>query len=360
MSKDYYAILGVQKNASPEEIKQAFRKKAHEHHPDKGGGDDLKFKEVNEAYQVLKDPQKRQQYDQFGSAFNQAGGGAGGFDWSDFARSQQGAGGFGFEDVGDLGDIFGQMFGFGGGQSRTRRSRRGQDINIQLTIDFMTAMTGAEQTLTLEKKIICRNCGGDGAQPGSKIVSCATCGGRGQIERVAQTILGAIRTASICPDCQGAGRRAEKICSDCRGAGVKNGRQEIKIKIPAGIDNGQTIKISGQGQAGSNGQSAGDLLVTFRLRPSLQFARRGDDIITKEKISFRQAALGDKIEVQTVNGLYKLKIPAGTQNGKVFKISGQGAPRLGRPSRGDHLVEIIVMTPIKLSRAQKKALEELD
>ena len=359
MSKDYYAILGLSKSATAEEIKKAFREKAHKHHPDKGGGDEAKFKEANEAYQVLKDPAKRQQYDQFGSAFNQAGGGAGGFNWQDFARAQQGAnqGGVHF-DMGDLGDIFGEMFG--GGRRGSRQTSRGADMQIEMTIDFHSAVFGGEEIISLEKQISCEHCGGHGTEPGSQIVSCKTCGGRGQVERVVNSFFGAMRTAIVCPDCHGQGRRAEKPCRQCNGQGVKHGSEKIKIKIPAGIDHGQTIRLSGKGQAAAAGRPSGDLLITFRVRADKRFTRRGADIFTQEKISFRQAALGDKITIATIHGDVVLKIPAGTQTGSVFKLREKGVPHLGRSSNGDHLVEVIIATPTHLSRSQKKALEDLD
>lgn len=362
MSKDYYAALGVAKTATPEEIKKAFRAKAHQYHPDKKGGDEAKFKEANEAYQVLSDPSKRAKYDQFGSGFDQAGGGgAGGFNWQDFA----GQGGFNsgnmhfdFGDVGDIGDMFGDLFGMGG-RGRQRRASRGEDMEIAIDVPFMDAVNGSERTIRIEKQINCERCHGSGAEPGSNVNSCKTCHGRGQVERIQQSILGAMRTVVVCPDCHGQGKKPDKPCRDCDGKGVRFGTDTVTIKVPAGIDNGQRIKFAGRGQAASN-VSAGDLYVHINVRSDKRWGRDGDTIHTIQRISFRQAALGDKVNVETVHGPVIFKIPEGTQTGTVFTLKSKGMPRLGRPgSYGDHLVTVLVVTPTRLSRTQKKALEEV-
>lgn len=359
MSKDYYKILGVEKNASKEDIKKAFRNLAHKYHPDKSGGDAEKFKEANEAYQVLSDDKKRAQYDQFGSSFEhaQAGGGFSGFngfrDFSGFAN--------GFEiNMDDLGDMFGDFFGGGRRQRASYGPRRGNDIEVSIEINFNDAVFGAEKEIDLDKIITCDYCHGNGAEPGSKIETCSQCKGTGQIKHTQQTILGAFQTASVCPTCKGAGKRAEKDCSKCGGAGVVRGTQSIKVKIPAGIDNGETIKLSGQGEAGRDGGPAGDLYISVKVHSSHKFRRDGYDIYTKEYISFKQAALGDKINVETIDDSVKLKIPEGTQTGMIFKLKGKGIQKLRGFGRGDHFVEVIVRTPENLTRAQKKAIEELD
>jgi len=368
--KDYYSILGVDKNASQEEIKKAFRKKAHQYHPDKQGGDEAKFKEVSEAYKVLGTPEKRKQYDQFGSTFNGAGfgggqGGAGagfGGNWQDFARQAGGAGGgMGF-DFDDLGDIFGDIFGFssGGARGRRRQPKQGRDIQAQLEVDFMESVFGTEKDVELEKNVVCDNCNGQGAEPGSKVSTCPSCGGSGQVEQTQNTFLGAMRTVTVCPECRGEGKKIEQPCKKCNGSGTIREKEKITIKIPAGVSEGQQIRLSGKGEAGEKGAPAGDLYVIVKVKPSSKFERQGDDILTKEKISFKQAALGDKIDVETIHGQVKLKIPAGTQTGKVFKLRGKGVPHLGRGGYGDHLVEVVVETPTRLSKKQKKALEELE
>lgn len=368
MSKDYYKILGVEKNASQDEIKKAFRKKAHEHHPDKGGGDEAKFKELNEAYQVLGNEQKRKQYDQFGSAFgNMGGGGAGGgfSGWQDFARQAQG-GGFNvnMDDFGDLNDVFSNFFsGFaGGGQRRSSRGgrTRGADIESRMVIGFKEAIFGAEKEITLNKNVVCSKCSGNGAEPGSKISTCPTCKGSGQVTRMQRTILGTIQTAVTCPDCGGEGKKAEKKCSQCKGVGVAKDKKKIKFKIPAGINDGETIRLSGEGEAGFKGGAAGDLYINFQVEKDPRFKREDSNISSILKISMVQAALGDKVEVETIDGKVNLTIPAGTQGGKVFSLKGKGATSLRRSGRGDHFVEIKVQIPESLTKRQKELLEEFD
>jgi len=358
MSKDYYNILGVSKNASQDEIKKAFRTQAHKYHPDKKGGDEAKFKEINEAHQVLGDEKKRAQYDQFGSA---AFGGGG-------TSSSQGFGGFDFGGGGihvnmdDLGDIFsgvGEMFGFSGGRSRPSGPSRGNDIQTTISINFRDAVFGTERELSLQKTVKCDHCKGNGAEPGTKIETCPKCNGVGQINRIQRTILGSMQTQITCPDCRGEGKVYTQKCSQCHGVGIVRDTVNIKVKIPAGIDNGETIRLSGHGEAGRQGGPAGDLYLRVQVENDPRFKRQEYDIVTQEEISFTQAALGDKIEVETINGVVKLKIPEGTQSGTIFKLRGKGIPRLRGSGQGDHLVKIIVKTPTSLSRAQKKVLREL-
>lgn len=362
MSKDYYNILGVGKNASQEEIKKAFRKKAHQCHPDKQGGDEQKFKEINEAYQVLGDAKKRAQYDQFGSAFEhaQAGGGFSGFEgFRDFSGFTNGFN-VNFDDLGDifggLGDIFGSSARGGRGRGRVRR---GDDIEVLLNIEFKEAVFGAEKEISLRKNVVCDRCKGNGAEPGSRIETCKTCGGAGRIVKTQRTIFGIMRTQAACPDCGGEGKAHSQKCSKCRGNGVIQEISGIKVKIPAGIDNGETIRLSGHGEAGAKGAPAGDLYLKIRVNPDIKFKRDGYNILSKAEISFVQAALGDKIKIDTVDGPVKLKIPEGAQSGKVFRLSSRGIPRLRGGGRGDHLIEIIVKTPTGLSRKQKEMLKEL-
>ncbi len=366
MPNNYYETLGVSKTATQDEIKKAFRKKAHELHPDKAGGDEAKFKEANEAYQILGNEDKRKQYDQYGSsAFSGQGFGGTGMNWEDFMRQAQSGGfaGGGFNvDFGDLGDIFSDVFGFGsarGGRGRRSRTRDGEDIEIELSVDFKDAVFGTEREIRLEHIGICEKCHGNGAEPGTRISECARCNGSGAITHTQRTMLGTFQTRSACPECGGEGKRPESPCKACRGEGRAHQKEDVRIKIPAGIDNGQRIRISGRGNAGRNGGGAGDLYVRVRVREDSRFVREGDDIITEERISIPQAVLGDSIEVQTVHGPVKLKVPSGTQSGKVFKLSGKGIPRLNRGGTGDHLVRIMVDIPSKLSRRQKKLFEEL-
>jgi molecular chaperone DnaJ len=370
MSKDYYKTLGVDKNASQDEIKKAFRKLAHEHHPDKKGGDAEKFKEINEAYQIVGNEEKRKKYDQFGdAAFSGAGFGGTGMSWEDFMRAAQGGqGGFGgFNngniniDFGDMGDIFGnigEMFGFGGGSGRRRRAR-GADIQTELTIEFNEAVFGAAKDISLYKTVICGHCRGNGAEPGTPIETCKTCKGAGYVTQMQRTILGTFQSQSACPDCRGEGKRASKKCSRCGGNGLQKDTVNLQVKVPAGIDNGQAIKLTGQGEVAVNGGMSGDLYIRIKVRPNKNFERAGDDILSNAEISIARAVLGDKIPVITVDGEITLKIPAGTQSGTVFKLRGKGASILNSRNRGDHLVTVKVRIPERLGREEKKLFEEL-
>jgi len=361
MSKDYYNILGVSKSASPDDIKKAFREKAHKFHPDKAGGDEAKFKELNEAYQVLGDSQKRSQYDQYGQTFEQAraGGGFSGFEgFRDFSGFSNGFN-INLDDLGDIMGGFGDIFGFSaqGGQGR-RRTKRGSDIEVILNVDFKQAVFGAEREISLKKNITCQRCQGDGAEPGAGSATCATCHGSGRVIKTQRTILGNVQMQSTCPTCQGEGKVIKEKCKQCRGGGIVSEIVNLKIKIPAGIDNGETIRYSGQGEAASGGQ-AGDLYIRVRVAPDKRFTRQGFNILSKAEISVATAALGGKIEVETVDGPVELKIPEGTQSGRVIKLKEKGVPHLRGRGRGDHLVEVIVKTPTGLSRKQKEMLRDL-
>ncbi|MDP2708698.1 MAG: molecular chaperone DnaJ [bacterium] len=354
MSKDYYNILGVDKNASADEIKKAFREKAHKYHPDKTGGDEAKFKEANEAYQVLGNPKKRAQYDQFGSGFEQAGGGGGG-GFSGFD------GGFNInmDDLGDIMGGFGDIFGFGNGGGRSRRARRGSDIEVILNVSFYEAVFGVEREISLKKNVTCPRCKGNGAEPGTGMETCPTCHGSGRVIKTQRTILGQMQVQSTCPTCQGEGKIIKEKCHQCKGGGVISEIANLNIKIPAGIDNGETIRYSGQGEAAPAGGQAGDLYIKVRVAPDKRFTRHGDDILSKAEISVATAALGGKIDVETVDGMVELKIPEGTQSGRVFKLKGKGVTILNGRGRGDHLVEVIVKTPTGLTRRQKEQLREM-
>ncbi|MCX6745352.1 MAG: molecular chaperone DnaJ [Candidatus Parcubacteria bacterium] len=364
MSKDYYNILGVVKTASKEEIKKAFREKAHLFHPDKPGGDEKKFKEINEAYQVLGNDEKRQQYDQFGSDFNQQGGFGGGMGWEDIMRqARQGGGSYSNVDfdMGDLGDILGDMFGggfgFGGGRRR-KATTRGRDIEVDLYLDFKDAVFGVDKQVEMIKLVTCEHCNGNGAEPGTKIVTCKACEGQGSVRKVQRTILGNIQTMAVCSECQGEGKSNEKNCSKCDGQGRSKEKVQINIKVPAGMDNGMSLKMTGNGEAGIKGGKTGDLYIHIHVKSDPDFKREGDTIITQAEISFSLAALGGKIIVKTIDGEVDLKIPSGTQSGKIFSLHGKGVPHFQHYGRGDQLVEVIVKTPDKLNKRQKELLEE--
>ncbi len=357
MSKDYYKILGVEKSASADEVKKAFLKLAHEYHPDKTGGDDAKFKEINEAYQVLGNKEKRAQYDQFGSAGPNMGGfGAG----RGFGGFQGGGMNINMDDLGEMFGGFGDIFGFGSSRSSRGKSRRGADIEAELTVDFEEAAFGAEKEVSLRKKIICDRCHGSGAEPGAKMENCSACGGRGRIRYVQQTILGDIQTENTCRACNGEGKIPSQKCAKCHGSGAINDSVKFKVKIPAGVDDGGRIRLAGYGEAGDKGAAAGDLYLNIRVRHSSKFVREDYDILTKKEITFTQAALGDKVEIETIHGKVELKIPEGTQSGTVFKLKNKGIPHISSKIMGDHLVEIIIKTPKNLTGKQKKTLKELN
>jgi molecular chaperone DnaJ len=358
MSKsDYYDVLGVKKDASADEIKKAFRRKAVELHPDKGG-DEAKFKEVNEAYEVLKDKEKRQRYDQFGHAG--VGGNAGGYGGG---NPFEGFGGFGgaqnvnFDFGGGFGDIFDGIFGGGFNSARKTNVRRGRDIEVEVTLNFKEAVFGVEKKISLNLDDECEHCHGDGAEPGYGLKKCSTCNGSGQQTRVTQTLFGPIQQTTTCQKCDGKGKIPEKDCSVCGGKGVSKQRQDIKLKIPAGIDDGATIRLSGHGEAIKDGEK-GDLYVNIRVKADKKFTREGDLILSEEKISMIDAALGTEIEIETVDGPLTIKIPAGTQSHTDFKLSGHGVPHLKSDRRGAHIVTIIVETPTRLSKKQKDLLQE--
>lgn len=353
--RDYYEILGIGKGASADEIKKAFRKAAIEHHPDRGG-DEAKFKEINEAYEVLKDPDKRKRYDQFGHAG--VGGNGGGNPFGGFG-GYGGAGQgqemhFDFGDLG-LGDIFSSFFG-GGGQ-RQQRASRGKDVEARVEITFEQAVFGTEVELKLNLEDTCEHCKGSTVEPGYELKTCDTCGGSGQVVTQTRTIFGNIQQAAVCPTCHGSGKVPEKACSVCKGKGTKAKTQKIDLKIPAGVDDGATIRLREHGEAIANGPK-GDLYVNLRVKPHKHFTREGDIILSQEHVGMVEAALGTEIDIETVDGKIRMKVPAGTQSGSDFKLSGHGVPHLKGSGRGAHIVTIIVDTPTKLSKHQKRLLED--
>ncbi|OQX71802.1 molecular chaperone DnaJ [Candidatus Parcubacteria bacterium 4484_255] len=361
---DYYKILGVDKNASSSEIKQAFRRLAQKYHPDKAGGDAQKFKEVNAAYQALSDPEKRKMYNQYGSKFEQAQaqGGFKGFDFNDFASyadAMRGSGssGFSFDEsgFGGLGDMFEDLFGRGAGFGRGMNFvNQGRDIQIRLAIDFREAIFGAEKELRFERYVKCPKCGGTCLEPGSKMTICRFCQGKGEIIKTQSTFLGSIRTRSVCPECHGHGKVPEKKCRYCRGQGRVKEFSKIKIKIPAGVADGQTIRFRGYGEAGKLGGQQGDLYVIVAIRPDPFFKRQGNDIFTEQEISISQAVLGDKVKVETLYGGVNLKIPPGTHSGQEFRLKGKGVAK-----KGNQIVKIKIKIPKHLTSRQKNLLEKL-
>lgn len=365
MAQNYYETLGVGKTASEDEIKKAYRKLAHKYHPDKGQGNDEKFKEVNEAYQVLSDSEKRGQYDQYGQTFDQAqrngggpGYGAGGFGGQGNPFAGGFGGGFGDGIEFDLGDIFGDIFG-GRGNSAQSRRKRGIDLEMAVTITFEEAVFGVKRTITLEKKDKCKTCNGSGGEPGSKIETCPVCHGQGQIKQQQRTIFGVVATSVACEKCDGTGKIPEVPCKTCKGEGILRQEKTLEVQIPAGIDDNQRIRINGEGEVGYRGSEAGDLYLNIRVKKSKDFIRDGTTLRTEVPISFTQAALGAKIKVTTLDGDIELKIPAGTQPGKVFRVAGKGVANINSGKRGDLLITARVVVPNKLTKKEAELLKQV-
>ena len=353
--RDYYEVLGVGKSASDDELKKAYRKLAKQYHPDMNPGNkeaEAKFKEVNEAYEVLSDKDKRAKYDQFGHAGVDPNFGAGGF-----------GGGFGGFDMGDidLGDIFGSFFGGGfGGQRKAdpNAPQRGASLRASITIKFAEAMTGCEKEISLNRMETCDSCRGTGCASGTTAEVCPDCRGAGQI-RIQRGGGGfAFSTTAPCSKCRGTGKLIHQPCPDCRGEGQVRRQRNIKVRIPAGIDDGQTISMRGQGSGGLNGGPAGDLLVNVSVLPDRRFQRDGNNIYTERPVSFTQAALGASLEIETIDGKVKYDLPAGTQPGTVFRLRGKGAPSVNGRGRGDQYVTVQVQVPTNLTGQQKDALLE--
>ena len=353
--RDYYEVLGIQKGASEDEIKKAYKKLARKYHPDMNPGDkeaEEKFKEVNEANEVLSDPEKKARYDQFGFAgvdpnYGAGAGGAGGF-----------GGGF---DFGDLGDIFGSFFGggFGGGQRRNPNApQRGESIRASVSVSFTDAAFGCEKSVTLERSEMCGICKGNGCAPGTTPEVCPDCHGTGTVQVRRQTPMGVFASNGPCRKCGGTGRLIHQPCPDCRGGGTVRKRKTIQVTIPAGIDHGQTISLRGQGNAGKNGGPAGDLLITVMVQPHDLFRRDGVDVFCEAPITFTQAVLGAELEIPTIDGKVKYSIPEGTQTGTVFRLKGKGIPVLNGRGRGDQYVTVTIETPRNLNKEQKEALRK--
>jgi len=366
MAKDYYKTLGVSKNASQEEIKKAYRQLAQKYHPDKASGDEKKFKEINEAYQVLSDDKKRVQYDQFGadfSSFAQGFGGQAGFagqgiNFEDlFSSFAQGYGGQARKewDEFDFGDIFSDIFG----RKRTRAYKvKARDISIDLELTLEDIYKGVRKNIKLQKLVECSVCKGSGGEPGSPMKKCPACGGSGEIHRSQRTFFGSFSQIETCSNCGGEGKIPEKSCAKCHGKGIVRDVETIAVILPFGVDDGQIIKLEGQGEAGGKGEIPGDLYIRIHLKKHKYFTKKGDDIYYEFLISFTQAVLGDKIEIPTLEKKVNLKIPAGIQSGKLIRIRGKGLSRAAG-GRGDQFVKIQVETPQKISQKAKELLEKL-
>ncbi len=348
MEKDYYEILGVSRDASQEEIKRAYRRLARQYHPDvnKSPDAETRFKEINEAYQVLGDPEKRAAYDRYGRAG---------------VEGMEGFGDFGFGGFGDFSDIFGDIFGFGLGGSRRRRQgpHRGADLHARVTITFEEAVFGTEKEIEIEREEVCPRCGGTGAEPGTSPVRCPVCGGTGQVRRVRQSILGSFVQVTTCPRCGGTGEVINSPCSVCHGTGRVVQRRKLRVKVPAGVDDGMQIRLSGEGHAGEKGGPSGDLYVEIHVKRHPVFRREGDDILLELPVNIVQAALGAKVQVPTMYGVEELKIPPGTQHGHRFVLKGKGFPHIRGSGRGNQIVTVKVVVPTKLNRQQRGLLLEL-
>ncbi|HEV8535657.1 MAG TPA: molecular chaperone DnaJ [Candidatus Limnocylindria bacterium] len=334
---DYYQLLGVSRSATDEQIRSAYRKLARQYHPDVNGQPDAaeRFKQITEAYEVLTDPQRRQRYDMFGSA----------------------TGGFG--DFG-IGDLFETFFG---GDLRRRESRgpmRGADLRMEIEIDLLEAVQGRERVITVPRLETCERCRGSGAEPGSSISTCGTCGGRGEVRQVQQSVFGRFVNVSTCPRCGGAGKTIDRQCANCRGEGRERKDREISLSIPAGIDDGQQLRVAGEGEAGMRGGPTGDLYVLIRLKEHQLFRREGDDLVHLARVSPAQAALGAQISVPTIEGAEaKVRVPPGSQHGQMVRVRGKGVPHLGGSGRGDQLVYLDVVVPRTLTKEQRRLYSQL-
>jgi molecular chaperone DnaJ len=357
MSKDYYEILGVPKGASKDEIKKAFHKLAHKYHPDKNKGDDKKFKEVNEAYQTLSDEKKRMQYDQFGSAgpgFNQGGfqGGQQGFGGFDFSGFQNGGVEF---DMGDLGDIFGDFFG-GGMRGGRQQVRRGRDISTEIHITFAESIFGITRKILFTKQSHCNTCKGSGAKPGTSMETCGKCNGQGQVHETRRSFLGAFSQVVTCDTCMGSGKIPKEKCESCKGAGVKRQEEEVEVQVPAGIKDGEMIRMTGMGEAVPKG-TAGDLYIRIMVKPHTLFKRQANDLTMTLEIKLTDALLGASYPIETLDGRVEIKIPEGINHGEILRIKGKGVPHNSK--RGDLLITIRIKLPTKLSKKAREEIEKL-
>ena len=368
--RDYYEVLGVNKNATDDELKKAYRKLAKKYHPDANPDNkaeaETKFKEVNEAYETLSDPQKRKMYDQFGPDGPQGfGGGAGGpFGGQGGYYSYTGSGFDGFGDFGDLGDIFSSIFGggFGGRTSSTKKRgpRKGADLNVNMEITFEQAFSGVEKEIVITRDEECHSCHGTGAKPGTSPIKCPTCHGTGQVTQVQNTILGQMQTSRTCSSCHGTGEIINDPCEACRGKGKIRKQPRIKVKIPAGIDDNQTVVLRGEGEPGERGGQKGDLYITVKIKKHSIYTRKGNNVLCEIPITITQATLGAELEIPMVDGSKeKYKIPEGTQTGTKFTIRNKGFKSINSNSSGDFIFTVVVQTPKRLTKEQRELLEKL-
>lgn len=361
MAKDYYHILGLARGASQDDIKRAYRRLAHKFHPDKGG-DEVKFKEVSEAYQILSDADKRAQYDKFGRVFeggNMGQEGFGGFRWGfpgAGTGDEEGSSGFSFDF--DVGDIFEDFFG--GQDVRAKDARRGKDMELELEIPLEVTLQRREEIIPIQRFTLCSRCQGVGGEPASKVKECFSCRGTGQVQRIQRTIFGSFTRGGICPECEGEGLQPEKPCNVCKGEGRVRAQETLKVQIPAGVDSNQILKITGKGEAGRKKGKAGDLYIRIHVKPHPVFQRKGDDLFVCMPILFSQAVLGDEVEIPTIEGTSILvAIAPGTESGKILKVPGKGIPHFSGLGRGNMNIEVQFKIPKKLTQEQRELLERL-
>ena len=360
MTKDYYKSLGVARNATKDEVKKAYRELAHKYHPDKGG-DAEQFKEINEAYMVLSNDEKRAQYDQFGHVFEGAGPQQGGFQWPGGFRMDFGAEGTGGMGEFDFSDVFEDLFGASaGGRGSRSRERKGKDIRIDIEISFEESILGVKKEIDLYKLARCSKCGGSGGEKGSKMNQCPTCEGKGNIQKTQRTFLGSFTQVSTCPECLGVGKRPETLCAQCRGRGIEQRNEVFEVLIPKGIREGEILKMSGKGEASMASGTPGDLYMNIHVRAHAVFHRQGDDIVMRLSVKPSQAIVGSSVDIAVIDGAIKLKIPEGTQPGDILSIRGKGAYVSSGYGRGNLLIEIKVELPKKASKRIREIAEQLD
>jgi len=359
MPKDFYELLGVSRTASKDEIKKAYRKMAHKHHPDKAGGNAEKFKEINEAYQVLSDDAKKAQYDQFGRTFEggAGSGGAGGFGQGGGAAGAGQGFSWDFGDLGGIEDIF-DMFG-GGARQGGRSSRRGSDIQVDIELTLEEVAQGVQKTFSLQKSGVCATCKGSGAEAGSTPTQCSTCKGAGQVRQARRMLFGTFQTVVVCPTCEGEGTVIQKKCHTCKGDGRVRQAEQISVTIPAGVSEGDMLELAGKGEAGKRGGGNGNLYARVHIKPHPSLVRQGSEVYYKAQIPFADAALGGVIEIPTLYGKENLTIPAGVQSGEEIRLSGKGLPRRTTWGKGDQVIRVTIKVPKKLSSRAKDLLREL-
>jgi len=355
--KDYYEILGLNKTASKQEIKRAYRQYAKKYHPDKNKAPDAeeKFKEVQEAYEVLSDDQKRAAYDEYGHAGTSGFGGGGfeGFEGTDFSGAD-------FGDFADIGSVFDSFFGGAFGRGRQQAKQKGSDLQLKIELDFEDAVFGTQKTITYKRRVVCNDCQGSGAKNGTSKETCSNCKGQGRVTRVQRSFIGTIQTTTACPTCRGTGKIVKEPCEKCRGDGIVDKEEDFTLKIPQGTPDGLVLRFRDRGEAGTNGGGYGDLFVQIEVKPHKYFERNGDDIYLDQDVDVVSAVLGDTIKIPTLHGDVEVKIKAGTQSGNVLRLRGKGAPKLRGNGHGDQYIKVNVDIPKRLTREQKKLWKELE